>query len=342
MGDVIELKPGVKSESGVQAYALGDIAPALESTLPDFLETLLFNGEWFEPPVSFEGLTKLLRANATHESAVFCKKTTVMRGYKPGPVQVISRRDMGAVTLDFVYLGNAFLQRIADRTGRVMELRHLIARSMRRGSKEGEFFQINGTEKVKFKPGEIIHISAYGPETSIYGVPEYLGAINSILLNEAAGLFRRRYFKNGAHAGFILASTGDGMDEGDVTIIKDALKKTQGDGNFKSLYLHFPMKDGKTEILRVGEFTKDDFEKVKKISRDEIITAHRVPPEVLAVVMDGEIKVSGDLDKIVKLYSQNVAEPIQLDLKEPINENLEQDQWIDFAPYTLGGETSQA
>ena len=38
----------------------------------------------------------------------------------------------------------------------------------------------------------------------IYGVPDWLGALQSGLLNESATIFRRRYFANGSHAGYIL------------------------------------------------------------------------------------------------------------------------------------------
>jgi capsid portal protein len=37
----------------------------------------------------------------------------------------------------------------------------------------------------------------------IYGLPEYLSALNSTWLNESATLLRRCYFDNGSHAGFI-------------------------------------------------------------------------------------------------------------------------------------------
>lgn len=41
----------------------------------------------------------------------------------------------------------------------------------------------------------------------VYGSPDYVGGIQSALLNSDATVFRRRYFNNGAHMGFILYST---------------------------------------------------------------------------------------------------------------------------------------
>lgn len=40
-----------------------------------------------------------------------------------------------------------------------------------------------------------------------YGLPEYLTAILSVLLNESAMLLRRKHYINGSHAGFIMYIT---------------------------------------------------------------------------------------------------------------------------------------
>ena len=60
-----------------------------------------------------------------------------------------------------------------------------------------------------------------------------------------------------------------------------------------------------------------------------------MPPQILAVLTDNKVPVTGDLDKIVKLYSQNVVEPIQLDIADELNEHLDRDQQIAFDPYEL-------
>ena len=43
----------------------------------------------------------------------------------------------------------------------------------------------------------------------IYGLPEYLSAMPSALLNDSATLFRRKYYINGSHAAFIMYMTED-------------------------------------------------------------------------------------------------------------------------------------
>lgn len=52
-----------------------------------------------------------------------------------------------------------------------------------------------------FTPGSIFHLLEPDINQEIYGLPGYLSAIPSILFNESATLFRRKYYINGSHAG---------------------------------------------------------------------------------------------------------------------------------------------
>jgi PBSX family phage portal protein len=326
----------VPAKEGPTVLSIGDLDSVLDHPIADLFDNyFLWNGAWYEPPVNFDTLTKLLRVNAHHESAIACKKTTVMYGYKPGPVKVISRQALGAATTDYVYLGNAFFQQARTRAGRTVELRHLTARTMRRMKEANRYMQIVGGQQVAFEPGEIIHLKQYAPESNVYGLPEYLGAVNSLLLNEDANLFRRRFYQNGGHLGYILFTKGSDIDGDDLKHVGEEVKKSKGTGNFKSMLIHLGIGDADAKVLHVGDFAKDDWEKIKTISRDDIISAHRVPPQILAVLTDNKLPITGDLDKIVRLYNNNVVRPLQLDIAEGLNEHLDKDQQISFDPYLL-------
>jgi hypothetical protein len=162
-----------------------------------------------------------------------------------------------------------------------------------------------------------------------------LGALKSLLLNEAGTLFRLRFYRNGAHMGFLLATMAQDVDDADVAELAKKVAEAKGLGNFKSMYIHLPDANGKVEVHGIGEFAKDDFEKIKTISRDDIISAHRVPPQILAVLTDNKVPVTGDLDKVIKLYNLNVVEPIQLDIADAVNQHLSEEQRIAFEPYDL-------
>ena len=61
----------------------------------------------------------------------------------------------------------------------------------------------------------------------IYGLPEYLAALNAAWLNESATLFRRKYYHNGSHAGFIMYVTDTLPDGGYVDDIREAMKNSK-------------------------------------------------------------------------------------------------------------------
>lgn len=59
----------------------------------------------------------------------------------------------------------------------------------------------------------VLQLRQHDINQEIYGIPEYLGALKAAQLNEAAPLFRQRYYLNGAHADFIMYLN---FDEDDI------------------------------------------------------------------------------------------------------------------------------
>ena len=55
---------------------------------------------------------------------------------------------------------------------------------------------------------------------------------------EAATLFRRRYYINGSHAGYILYISEDQFSEADADALQEAVSQSKGPGNFRDLFLH--------------------------------------------------------------------------------------------------------
>lgn len=57
----------------------------------------------------------------------------------------------------------------------------------------------------------IVFFKMYDPRQQVYGLPDYIGGIHSVLLNCEATIFRRRYYNNGAHMGFILYTSAPNL-----------------------------------------------------------------------------------------------------------------------------------
>jgi PBSX family phage portal protein len=199
----------------------------------------------------------------------------------------LSSAAFGAWALDFLVFGNAYLEEPRAFTGRAMAMKHSLAKYTRRGEEDGRYFFVRSwQEEHEFRQGSVFHLREDDINQEIYGLPEYLSALHSAWLSEAATMFRRKYYANGSHAGFILYLTEGQVDDKDSTALRDALKSSKGPGNFRNLFLHMP--GGKADGLKlipVSEVAaKDDFAAIKNVSKDDVLAAHRVPPGLLGIV----------------------------------------------------------
>lgn len=161
-----------------------------------------------------------------------------------------------------------------------------------------------------------------------------MGSLQSVMLNEGATLFRRKYFENGSHAGFILYMTDAAHKQEDVDSLRSALKEAKGPGNFRNLFMYAPngKKDG-IQILPVSEVAaKDDFWHIKNTSRDDQLAGHRVPPQLMGII-PSNTGGFGDIEKAAKVFAANELEPLQYRLLE-LNE-LCGEEVVKFSPYRL-------
>jgi PBSX family phage portal protein len=206
--------------------------------------------------------------------------------------------------------------------GGLLRLEHAMAKYTRRGVEAGRFFFVPGDRpESEFAFASVHQLAQPDVNQELYGVPEYLSALQSALLNEAATLFRRRYYLNGSHAGYILYATGE-IDENDTKALKAALKASKGPGNFRNLFVHAPNgKEGSLKILPIAEVgAKDEFLGIKNVTRDDVLAAHRTPPQVLGIV-PAQGSVSGNPLQAVDMFFELEIQPIQL-VFEALNARL--------------------
>jgi PBSX family phage portal protein len=165
--------------------------------------------------------------------------------------------------------------------------------------------------EVEFEAGTVHQLMAPDINQEIYGLPEYLSALQSALLNENATLFRRKYYENGSHAGYILHATGEFAD-GDVDAIRDALKRSKGPGNFRNLFVHAPNgKENSIKLLPISQVgANDEFLGIKNTTRDDVLAAHRVPPQLLGVI-PANAGGFGDPAKALDGFHELEIEPLQ-------------------------------
>jgi PBSX family phage portal protein len=320
--------------AGVEAFSFGDPIPVLDRRdILDYVECL-DNGRWYEPPISFHGLAKSFRASTHHSSAIYFKANVLASTLIPHPL--VTPMLVKELAVNYLTFGNAYLEKRISRTGKVIALRNSPAKYTRRGKDEGQFFFVPGiAAEHEFERGAVFHLKEPDINQEVYGLPEYLSTLQSAWLNESATLFRRRYYNNGSHAGFILYMSDAANSAEDIDKVREAMRNAKGPGNFRNLFLYSPngKKDG-VQVIPISEVAaRDDFFNIKNVTRDDILAAHRVPPQLMGIV-PGNTGGFGAVLPAAQVFARNEIEPLQAELAT-MNSWIG-GEWIQFKPYEVG------
>lgn len=301
------------------AFTFGEPVPVLDRReVFDFFE-VAHNGRWYEPPVSQAGLGRAYRMAPHHQSAILLKRNLLVASFEP--TRWLSKTDFARFALDWLVFGNAYLQSVPNLAGGTALLKPSPAPWTRVGLKPDQFFYVQPgrfmADALEYQPGAVFHLMEPDPMQEIYGMPEYLSALQSGLLNESATLFRRKYYLNGSHAGFILYIGEEGLNNADSDRIREALKQSKGPGNFRNLYLHIPKgKEKGVQVIPIAELgAKDEFLGIKEVTRDDMLAAHRVPPQLLGIVPKNAAGF-GNVNDAARTFYQMEIVPILMRMLE--------------------------
>lgn len=269
-----------------------------------------------------------MRANAHHGAIPPFKRNLLLREFIPS--RGFSLQAMSRAGLDYVVFGESYLLRKRNAFGQVIEMEHLPAINMRVRVDGGFVMLMPDGSRIEFDQEEVEHIFNYDVQQNIYGIPDYLGGLQALLLNESATLFRRRYYNNGAHVGYIFYSNDPNMSEKDEEELQAQIAGSKGVGNFRSMFVNIPNGGEKAiQIIPVGDFqSKDDLEKVKNITRNDIIAAWRMNPALAGIIPENSAGF-GDIEKIDRVYTNNEIRPI-CQMFNQVNDTLREDRRISW------------
>nr|DAY83013.1 MAG TPA: portal vertex protein [Caudoviricetes sp.] len=164
----------------------------------------------------------------------------------------------------------------------------------------------------------------YDPRQQVYGLPDYIGGIHCVLLNSEATIFRRRYYNNGAHMGFILYTSDPNLTLEMGNEIKDKIAQSKRLGNFRNIFINIPKGDPDgVKILPVGEVSaKDEFQNIKGITEQDIFTAHRFPAGLAGIIpTNGAVK--GNPETARTTYRKDEVIPLQRKYMNDVNNDPE-------------------
>lgn len=299
------------SPARAEAFTFDDPVPVMDrAEILDYVQTWAA-GRWFEPPVSWSGLAKSFRAGVHHSSAIYFKRNVLASTFIPH--KLLSRDEFGRLALDFMVFGNCYAYEQRNRLGGLLSIKRAPAKYVRRSTDLQGFFQIDGLAvEHEFVADSIHQLMEPDINQEVYGLPEYLGALHAAWLNEASTLFRRRYYENGSHAGFILYMTDAAQTQTDVDKLREALKQSKGPGNFRNLFMYAPngKKDG-IQLIPVSEVNaKDEFFNIKNVTRDDLLAAHRIPPQLMGIV-PSNTGGFGAANTAAEVFGTNEITPLQ-------------------------------
>jgi PBSX family phage portal protein len=328
-------EPAAESSSApatrTEVFSFGDPVEVLDRReLLEYVECMRM-GKWYEPPLPLDGLARSFRAAPHHSSAIYVKRNILVQSYIEHPL--LPRAEFSRYVLEYLVFANSYLEKRTNRLGEPMALVAPLAKYVRAGVDPGEYwFVTNVREPYAFDPGAVYHLREPDLNQEVYGLPEYLSALNSTWLNESATLFRRRYYQNGSHAGYILYMTDAAEKAEDVDNLRAALRNSKGPGNFRNLFMYAPKgkKDG-IQLLPIGEVTaRDEFWNIKKVTVEDQLAAHRVPPQLMGII-PSNAGGFGDVSKAADVFNALEIEPLKARLRE-VNDWLGVEV-VRFRPY---------
>lgn len=328
------------TQPSAEAFTFGEPMPVLsQREIFDYLESMN-NGKWYEPPLSLDGLAKVYRAAVHHGSAIQVKRNILRSCFIPHPK--LSLAEFTGIAMDYLIFGNGYIEQVKNVLNKPMRYQRAAAKFCRRGIQPGQFWWVPSfVDCTEFNAGSIFQVMEADISQEIYGIPDYVASMNSSLLNESATLFRRRYYENGSHAGFIMYMTDTLQKEDDINKLRKALKDSKGPGNFRNLLMYSPggSKDG-IKIIPIAEVAaKDEFLSIKNVSRDDQLAAHRVPPQLMGVMPDN-VGGFGDAEKAAQVFDCNEMESLRATFRT-IND-WAGEEIIRFKPYALAVPQSTA
>ncbi|SLM62859.1 MULTISPECIES: phage portal protein [Dickeya] len=328
-----DMASALKSDPGLSAFTFDGPYPVMDGH--DLLDNMYCadNGRYYDTPVDWYGLARAFGSASWHQSALYFKRNALTGCFIPHPL--LSRQAFSAFVLDWFVFGNGYLERRVNRLGGVLALRHVPAKYTRRGSDLNTYWFIRQwKDEYTFDTDSVCHVINPDIHQEIYGMPEYMGALLSASLSHSADMFRKLYYDNGSHAGCIIYIGASQVDNESMESVKKTLKEARGKGAFKNLLLHAPGGGEKgVQIIPFSQISaKDEFLNIKSVTRDDILAAHRVPPQLMGAMPEGNGSF-GDVEKAARVFAINELMPVMEALKH-VNDWLGMEV-IRFNPYAL-------
>jgi len=223
---------------------------------------------------------------------------------------------------DFFNTGNAYVEIAATLKNQIDKVFHAPAVEMR--VSKDYFYQVEGTSEVKFtkwgrrrqdgKETYVKQMKNYDPLSRWYGSPEWLPAMMTMGVDRNQLSYNMSMFENEFMAKLILVIKGGKLSENAkkqlATFFAAKFKGVENAGRMCII----PVEDPNVEIsdIKIQQDTKDvAFLNGRKLSRDEVISAHAVPPRLVGVMSAGQLGGGGEIGGQLKIFKETEIDPVR-------------------------------
>lgn len=251
-----------------------------------------------EPFFSFDKLLDMFYINTYHRRCIMLKAallSNIEDGSKLENQYMTPKDLLYAFVLNAEIYGNAFLEICRDKL-------YILPTIEARVNENREVYQLKNSKTTKLNAKHLLY---YSPKSRYYGEPDYLATLLPILINAKADSFNDSFFNNSARADKAIVFENAEPDEGQIKAFKEFFGSNfKGYENAHKTLVVTAM--GENAKVRFEDLSKTDdlsFERLKNINKDEIITAHGVPPRMVGVMSASALGGGGEL--IGQLHSFN-------------------------------------
>jgi PBSX family phage portal protein len=256
------------------------------------------------------------------------------------------------VMVDHEATGNGYFEIIRDENDLIVGLEHIPSHTVRIHKDMKRYAQIRGNKKVWFKAlgveddldfetgefypkgelpserkaNEIMHIKNYTSRSDYYGLPDVVPSLSAILGDKESKEYNISFFENHAIPAYAVTVTGADLDENTEKAIRRFFQNDVKKNNHSTLVLTAKKSESdlSSEPIEIKfqklstEMKEASFRMYRQDNRDEILSAHGVPPYRAGITVEGSLGGSTAKES-TEIYKQSIIKPKQEMLESRFN-----------------------
>lgn len=281
--------------------------------------------QFWVPSFSIEGLNQVAALSPIISSSNALIAKSIANCYIEN--KILSREDLEEAVLQYLYNGNIYLLKNKNNNGEILNL-SLIKSEFVRISLDNKVItkhfdpKEDQTAYLKWEDGIFVHLKQPSPLSGVYGLPYTIGVLHQVYLGNDAVIFRRNFYMNGAHMGYLIEIDANGMTKQEEKDIRESFKASKGAGNFTTNIILSRGREKtdkqKVHAIPLGDISaQDEFPGLKGVVKDDIIMAMGVPVSLLGG-LPSQGGMLGDSRKAMEVFGNNKVDPLCNEIKSKL------------------------